>query len=90
MSIFDPNNLLALGWPLDPPITEENTYMSRLTATCVTFLLCLVAALTSSVVRTQDAAPAVTLKGYAVLPADTFSDGPPSGAQIDPICRSDD
>ena len=54
------------------------------TTTRVIFWLYLVAALTSSVVRAQDAAPAVTLKGYAVLPADTFSDGPPSGAQIDP------
>jgi hypothetical protein len=58
--------------------------MSRLTVTRVIFFLCLVAALTSSVVRAQDAAPTVTLKGYAVLPADTFSGGPPSGAQIDP------
>jgi len=58
--------------------------MSRLTAMRVIFVLCLVAALTYSTVRAQDAAPAVTLKGYAVLPADSFSDGLPSGAKIDP------
>ncbi|MCP9773956.1 esterase-like activity of phytase family protein [Synechococcus sp. Tobar12-5m-g] len=50
----------------------------------VIFVLCLVAALTYSTIRAQDAAPAVTLKGYAVLPADSFSDGLPSGAKIDP------
>ena len=38
-----------------------------------------------SLVQAQDAPPAVlTLKGYAVLPADTFTDGPASGAKIDP------
>ena len=58
--------------------------MSRIATTRVIFVLCLVAALTASAVHAQNAVPAVTLKGYAILPADTFSDGPPSGAHIDP------
>lgn len=36
-----------------------------------------------SIAQAQDA-PAVTLEGYAILPADTFAEGPDSGAALEP------
>jgi glycerophosphoryl diester phosphodiesterase len=58
-------------------------YVSRRLFVTVAALLALSSALVA--VQAQEApAPKVILEGYAVLPADTFADGPASGKDIDP------
>lgn len=55
--------------------------MLRITARVL--LVLVVALLAVSVAQPQEDAPVVTLEGFAVLPADTFAEGPQSGTAIE-------